>query len=423
MNELPKGWEQVKLSHVSQRITKGSTPTSYGFEYQDEGIAFVKIENIRNGLIEHQTIKHFISEEANLSQKRSILEAGDILFSIAGTIGATCLVHETDLPANTNQALAIIRGTSGVFHSGFLRYQLESEIGRKQSKQLERGGGMNNISLADVGHLAVAVPPLNEQRRIAARLEKLLSRVDFARTRLATIPRILKRFRQAVLAAASSGRLTNDWRRADSPGNGLPNSWDFVPLSKICRPKQWRTISTKELTSAGFPVYGANGRIGFYSEYNHEHPTILITCRGATCGTLNVSEPFSYVNGNAMALDDLDENMIAFRFALYALESRGFDDTITGSAQPQITRASLQIVELPIPPIPEQQEIVRRVEALFKTADALEARYRKAKAHVDKLRQSILAKAFRGELVPQDPNDEPASVLLERIRQNKMGLK
>jgi type I restriction enzyme, S subunit len=170
MSELPQGWEQVKLSDVAQRITKGSTPTSYGYEYQDGGIAFVKIENLKNGLIEHESIRHFISDEANLNQKRSILEAGDILFSIAGTIGATCLVRKEDLPANTNQALAIIRGTSGVFNPLFLRYQLESEIGREQSMQLQRGGGMNNLSLADVGNLAVAVPPLNEQRRIVAKV-------------------------------------------------------------------------------------------------------------------------------------------------------------------------------------------------------------------------------------------------------------
>src|SRR5688500_14478880 len=111
MSDLPEGWEQVKLSDVSQRITKGSTPTSYGYKYQYSGIAFVKVENIKNGSISHQTIKHRISEEANLNQKRSILESGDILFSIAGTIGATCLVRKEDLPANTNQALAIIRGT------------------------------------------------------------------------------------------------------------------------------------------------------------------------------------------------------------------------------------------------------------------------------------------------------------------------
>lgn len=77
---------------------------------------------------------------------------------------------------------------------------------------------------------------------------------------------------------------------------------------------------------------------------------------------------------------------------------------------------------IPYPPLPEQQEIVRRVESFFTLADQLEARYRKAKTHVDKLTQSILAKAFRGELVPQDPNDEPAAVLLERIRKQKQSV-
>jgi type I restriction enzyme S subunit len=82
---------------------------------------------------------------------------------------------------------------------------------------------------------------------------------------------------------------------------------------------------------------------------------------------------------------------------------------------------NLRLLPTALPPLGEQEEIIRRVEALFKTADALEARYRKAKAHVDKLTQSILAKAFRGELVPQDPNDEPAFMLLDRIANQQNG--
>jgi type I restriction enzyme S subunit len=94
---------------------------------------------------------------------------------------------------------------------------------------------------------------------------------------------------------------------------------------------------------------------------------------------------------------------------------------IYGEGRPHLSFDHLRATLVCLPPLAEQQEIVRRVEALFKTADALEARYRKAKAHVDKLTQSILAKAFRGELVPQDPNDEPASVLLQRTRQERNG--
>jgi len=90
-----------------------------------------------------------------------------------------------------------------------------------------------------------------------------------------------------------------------------------------------------------------------------------------------------------------------------------------GATRPRVNTAQLRNLSMPLPPFDEQQAIVHRVEALFKIADQIEARYKKAKAVVDKLSQSILAKAFRGELVPQDPNDEPASELLERIREER----
>ena len=87
-------------------------------------------------------------------------------------------------------------------------------------------------------------------------------------------------------------------------------------LCELCNPKQWKTISSNKLIDDGYPVYGANGVIGYYNEYNHENRTILITCRGATCGTINICEPFSYVNGNAMALDDLSPD-IELKYLFY----------------------------------------------------------------------------------------------------------
>ena len=123
-----------------------------------------------------------------------------------------------------------------------------------------------------------------------------------------------------------------------------------VNLFDICTPKQWKTIPATLFTQSGFPVYGANGKIGFYSEYNHLTPTLMITCRGATCGSLNISEPQSYITGNAMALDDLDEN-IDLKYLYYYFNVRGFSDVISGSAQPQITREGLSKVFVPILPI------------------------------------------------------------------------
>ena len=114
------------------------------------------------------------------------------------------------------------------------------------------------------------------------------------------------------------------------------------------------------LKDEGFPVYGANGIIGYYSEYNHEEKTLLITCRGATCGSLNICEPYSYVNGNAMALDNLSEE-IDIHYLYYYLLNRGLNDTITGTAQPQIVRQSLQKVYVEYPELEVQYQIVNKL--------------------------------------------------------------
>lgn len=163
-----------------------------------------------------------------------------------------------------------------------------------------------------------------------------------------------------------------------------------TPLFEICRPKQWKTISSKDLSDTGYPVYGANGIIGFHSEYNHESPTILITCRGATCGTINVSLPYSYINGNAMALDDLDENKANINYISYFLKHRGLTDVISGSAQPQITRESLQSVKIPLPSLEEQ----RRIALILDQADGLRQKRQQAIEKLDQLLQATFIDMF-----------------------------
>ncbi|MCG5517068.1 MULTISPECIES: restriction endonuclease subunit S, partial [unclassified Ectothiorhodospira] len=114
----------------------------------------------------------------------------------------------------------------------------------------------------------------------------------------------------------------------------------------------------------GYPVYGANGKIGKYSEYNHEHPVVAITCRGNTCGRVIVTEPMSYITGNAMCLDELKENKVEVSFLSDFLAYRGLEDTVTGSAQPQIIRSALLEIIIPLPSIWEQKRINRRVNAI-----------------------------------------------------------
>jgi type I restriction enzyme S subunit len=166
--------------------------------------------------------------------------------------------------------------------------------------------------------------------------------------------------------------------------------WPEVRLLDLCKPKQWPTISTKELTETGYPVFGANGQIGFYTSYNHEEPTILITCRGATCGTVNICPPKSYVTGNAMALDEPKLDIIEFKFFYWALIARGFKDTITGGAQPQITRSNLSLAKIPLPLLSEQ----RRIVEILDQADDLRKNRAEADAKAARILPALFYKMF-----------------------------
>ena len=139
---------------------------------------------------------------------------------------------------------------------------------------------------------------------------------------------------------------------------------EYKSLCDICRPKQWPTIPTKDFTDDGYLVYGANGVIGHYCEYNHDKPTILMACRGASCGVINISKPYSYITGNAMCMDDIIPE-INFEYLAYFLSNYNYKTIITGGAQPQITYTNLKKVKVPIPSYEQQLKFA----AIYKQAD------------------------------------------------------
>jgi len=134
-----------------------------------------------------------------------------------------------------------------------------------------------------------------------------------------------------------------------------------IRLVDVCNPKQWKTIPTGDLLKEGYPVYGANGVIGYYSEYNHEKPVVAITCRGATCGSINITVPKAYVTGNAMCLDDV-RNDIELDYLYYFLKHYDFNNVISGSAQPQITRQGLENVYISYCSRDQQVQIVEKLK-------------------------------------------------------------
>ena len=172
-------------------------------------------------------------------------------------------------------------------------------------------------------------------------------------------------------------------------------NWQTFTLMDVCDMYQPKTISKKDLELDGaYPVFGANGIIGQYSKYNHENPQLLITCRGATCGSVNISLPKSWINGNAMVIKP-KSNDISIDFLKYFFEGVcDFSRVITGAAQPQITRKSLSPIQITVPPIGLQNKIVSQLDRAFEAIDQAIANTEKNIENLDELERSHLNGIF-----------------------------
>ena len=171
----------------------------------------------------------------------------------------------------------------------------------------------------------------------------------------------------------------------------MKQGWEIKKLGEVCKLYQPKTISGEMLEEDGkYLVYGANGVIGRYNDYNHEESEVLLTCRGATCGSINISEPYSWINGNAMVVKPVDICSISKSFLRYYLESVDWSEVITGAAQPQITRQSLSPLSIQVPPIAEQEKIVAELDCL---SGIIERKKQQLK-ELDALAQSIFYEMF-----------------------------
>jgi type I restriction enzyme S subunit len=308
---------------------------------------------------------------------------------------------------------------------------------RRLADSLGTGTTFREISGATAKTLPFRLAPTAEQTRIAVKLDELLAKVDTLKARIDGIPALLKRFRQSALAAAVSGRLTKEWRVAvDEASQDQGFLYPVRPLGVIARFIDYRG-KTPEKVAFGIPLITAkNIKPGYISRTPREfiHPEeyegwmtrgipkvgdVLITTEAplGNVAVVDIKEKFALAQ-RAICLQFHEG--YSSSFAAIALQSPVLQQELarrsTGTTVKGIKASVLKKVDLPAPSIGEQIEIVRRVEQLFAYADLLEKKVNEARKRIDHLTQSILAKAFRGKLVPQDPNDEPADALLERIK-------
>ena len=314
----------------------------------------------------------------------------------------------------------------------------------KAANQMSGSVGHKRVPKEQVIASIIPIAPLAEQKRIADKLEAVLGRVDACRARLDRVPDLLKRFRQSVLAAATSGRLTEDWREEDSTDH-----WQMLKV---------RDVGSVQLGRQRAPKYHHGQNMRPYLRVQNVFEARLdlsdVMEMEFSCADferyklsygdilLNEGQSPQYLGRPAMYRDELpgacftnslirfraNQNVLDREYALlvfrHYMRSGRFakEGSITTNIA-HLSAGKFANIEFALPPLPEQHEIVRRVEALFTLADRIEARVEVARAQVDRLTPAVLAKAFRGALVPQDPADEPASELLARLRRQSEAVK
>lgn len=491
MSKLPGDWVYTAVSKICT-VVRGVTYNK--MESSDEQLPgylpVLRANNIQAGKL---LFSELVYVPENCIVPGQLIKSGDVV--VAMSSGSKSVVGKaakagSDWVGAFGAFCGVLRPSSEIEPRYFYFFTQSAEY-RSRVSELSAGVSINNLKPTHFELIDMPIAPRAEQTRIAQKLDELLAQVETLKTRIDAIPALLKRFRQSILAAAVSGRLTEEWRKENNEsicadellinvGKERRLHWESEQLQKMTErskpstneewkgrypepvsgyfdplelalpkalPNSWKVTNldsaTKVVTGKTPPTADPTnweGHIPFITPSQiHKTGTILepvryVTAEGAkTAPTLPKGTTLIVCIGTIGKVGFLDRTGIVNQQINALIPYQGLNAQFlniwaktlypwlvsTASATVNaaiLNKGRLAEAPLPLPGELEQTEIVRRVEQLFAFADQLEAKVASAKIRIDHLTQSILAKAFRGELVPQDPSDEPASVLLERIQ-------
>lgn len=438
MSKIAPGWSIATISEITEYLSRGKQPKYVS----SSSLPVINQKAIRLSGIQTEYLKYVDPEQFDIWTPERFIRDGDVLCNSTGTgtLGRVCLITQHDLkpPKVVDSHVTIIRADRTAIDPRFLFFWIQSSEVQESIASLATGAtNQIELSRAAISSLRIPIAPLNEQKRIADKLETLLVRIDHCRNRLDRIPLILKHLRQSVFDAAISGELTKNcldisnsemWEKVligdllvDKPRNGYsPKAVEFVT--------QTRSLTLTATTSGRFNpkhIKYIDKKIAEDSYLWLEPDDILIQ-RANTLEYVGVSAIYDgsskgYIYPDLM-MKCRANNKVKTKFLHYLFSSNSvrsyFRQNATGTTgnMPKISQQTIISAPAKIPCIDEQNEIIRSVELLFAYINSIEEYCQNACINVEKLTSTLLNMAFYGELVSQDPTDEPASVLLERIR-------
>jgi type I restriction enzyme, S subunit len=428
MSELPDSWTRVPLAMVGS-WGSGGTPTRTNDQYYaKQGIPWLVIGDLNDRVVLKSS--NFITELGLANSSAKLVPTGALLVAMYGSIGKLGI---TGIECATNQAIAFCKPDESIVS---LRYLYHAMFNAKPDLlALGQGGAQQNISQSVLKEFQIPLAPKNEQTRISDLLDTLFARVQACNDRFDAILALLKRFRQTIYMAAVSGTLSEDWRAANRV-----NDWTHERAADVCAKVQSGGTPKEGFSARGVPflkVYNiVNQKVAFdykpqYIESSIHHGSmaksrtqpgdVLMNIVGPPLGKVAIvpADRNEWNINQAITLFRPSERISTGW--LYCILCSGVNiadiihETRGSAGQVNISLSQCRDFRFPVPTVIEQAEIVRRVGALLALADRIETRCTAARAQAQRLTPLVLAKAFRGELVPQDPEDESANDLLNRI--------
>jgi len=458
---LPKGWLRTQIQDISE-TTSGGTPSRKNKGFFSGDIPWLKSGELADNL-NVNSAEEAITPQALDNSSAKIMPKGSLLVALYGaTVGKLGLLT---IDAAINQAICAIQPYQGVYPK-YLFWYLSSY--RKNFLNARKGGAQPNISQEIVRTALVPLAPTAEQLRIIAKVEELFSFLDTGVESLRKVKAQLKRYRQAVSKYAFEGKLTEEWRkthkqqtepaikllervrqeRREKLGTRykeplsidaselpeLPESWVWARLADVSKTTSGGTPSRKKKEYyCGKIPWLKSGELkdtivdapeesitdeGLANSSTRIIPkgTLLIALYGATVGKLGILGIDSAINQAICAI--MLNGGVSRNFLFWYLRQHR-DELLNirkGGAQPNISQDVVRNIVLPLPPLLEQRKIEEEVESGMSLIYEVETVLKKSLKQAERLRQGILKQAFEGKLVPQDPNDEPAEKLLERVK-------
>ena len=418
LSDLPNGWEWTTLQEACSKPQYGWTTKA-----TTEGtLRLLRTTDITAGNVDWETVP-FCTEEPP-DKEKYLLKTGDIVISRAGSVGYSYLVKN---PQNAVFASYLIRfKPSPIINENYLVFFLKSPDYWKIISKEKAGIALVNVNATKLKRIEIPLPPLAEQHRIVAKLEILFTQLDTAVDSLKNAQTQLQRYRQSLLKAAFEGELTREWREGYSgksqsteDSTGLPKDWESTTVG--CAIEKV-SLTGKKLKKKNYEIEGklpaidqGSSFIGGYT--NNEE--LKVECELPVIVFGDHTKAIKYVDFDFVCGADgikviKSQQMYHPKLFYYFLRAISIPDRGYSRHYQFLERA-----QIPIPSLTEQEQIVSELERHLSVADKIEATIGAELKRAERLRQSILKHAFSGKLVLQDPNDEPANVLLENIRDEK----